>query len=244
MKRFFKNFRFAMLGVSILCIALGAAMLLYPAKAETVLKYGFGAVLVLSGLLQVVSYLVGERGGLLQKLMLLSGAIAAVLGVWVLLTGPEIVKKLVMIVMGIVLLYHGAMDVKYGFDVKAAQGKTWGAVLFFGVATCAVGVLMLVNPFEDPALLFTVAGLGFLFDGVTDLFTVFSVAGAKARYERISGAAPVIELEPGAAQVVPVDGNTADTPVLAEPETPAEPAEAIPETELETVAAAAGDAGE
>ena len=216
MKRFFRNFRFAMFGVSILCILLGLAVIVWPANAMKVLCYGFGAVLILAGLLQMVSYLTGERSGLLQKLMMLSAIISVVLGVWVLLMKPDGVQTLTVIVMGIVLLYHGAMDVKYGFDINAAHGKPFGWVVFFGLATCGAGVLLLVNPFHKPETLFLVSGLGFLFDGVTDLFTVFSVAGSKARYERLSGAAPVIELEPGQAQTMPVDGNTAATPILTE----------------------------
>ena len=50
MKRFFRNFRFAMFGVSLLCIALGLAILLWPEYAKKVMCYGFGAVLILSGI--------------------------------------------------------------------------------------------------------------------------------------------------------------------------------------------------
>ena len=120
------------------------------------------------------------------------------------------------------------------FDIKAAQGKSWGMVMFFGIATCAVGVLMLVNPFKTEGPLFLVAGIGFLFDGITDFFTSFAVGTSKARYERLAGSAPVIELEPGAAQTLPMEGNTAATPALsgetAEPsaETAPTPAETAP----------------
>ena len=153
------------------------------------------------------------------RMMLLSGFIAAVVGVW-LLFSPEKVRTLAMIVMGIVLLYHGGMDIKYAFDIKNCGGRSWTAALFFGVATCAIGVLMLVNPFKEEGILFTVAGAGFLFDGITDFFTSFSVGTNKARYERLSGSAPVIELAPGSAQTLPLEGNTADAPTLT-PENPA-----------------------
>ena len=238
MKRFFRNFRFAMLGVSILCIALGMAVLLWPDQAMKLLCYGFGGVLVVSGILQIISYITGERSGLLQKLLMISGIISIVLGAWIILMSPSQVRTLTMIVLGIVLLYHGVMDIKYGFDIKAAQGKSWGMVMFFGIATCAVGVLMLVNPFQDDAVRFMVAGIGFLFDGLTDFVTVFSVATAKARYEKLASAAPVIELEPGAAEVVSVPGNSAETPGLA-PQADTEPEDSAPAAEAETEAPAA-----
>jgi len=99
--------------------------------------------------------------------------------------------------------------------VRNNGGRSWTTVLFCGIATCGAGVLMLVNPFKDSeSALFLVAGIGFLFDGVTDFFTSFAVGVSKARYDRLAGAAPVIELEPGAAQPLSVEGNAASTPVL------------------------------
>ena len=214
MKFFFRNFPYATFLISILCMALGLAVILWPAYSMKVLCYGFGGVLILAGILQTVIYISGENKGLVQKVMLLSGFIAAVVGVW-LLFSPDKVRTLAMIVMGIVLLYHGGMDIKYAFDIKNCGGRSWTAALFFGVATCAIGVLMLVNPFKEEGILFTVAGVGFLFDGITDFFTSFSVGTNKARYERLSGSAPVIELTPGSAQTLPLEGNSAGAPALA-----------------------------
>ena len=74
------------------------------------------------------------------------------------------------------------------------------------------------------------AGVGFLFDGLTGLFTVFTVAHAKSTFERLQAAAPVIELEPGSAEPVAVNGNTADTPAIeAAQESAEEAAESTPE---------------
>ena len=164
MKSFFRSFPYATFLISILCVGLGLAVLIYPEYAMKVLCYGFGGVLILAGILQTVIYLAGEKKGLVQKLMLLSGFIAAVVGVW-LLFSPEKVRTLAMIVLRFVLLYHGGMDVKYAFDVRNNGGRSWTTVLFCGIATCGAGVLMLVNPFKDSeSALFLVAGIGFLFD--------------------------------------------------------------------------------
>ena len=243
MKSFFRNFRYSTLLVSILCMGLGALVLLKPDNTMKVLTYGFGGVLVLAGIIQVVAYLMGERKGLLPKLMLLAGIMSAVVGVWMLFTKPDGVRKLAMIVLGVVLLYHGFMDIKYGFDIKGCQAKGAAMAVFFGVATCAVGVLMLVDPFKSEGALLTVAGLGFLFDGITDFITVFTLAGAKVHYDRLQSAAPVIELEPGAAHTVHVEGNTAETPVLSQPEADAGTAEPedIPAAEPVVVTAPAED---
>ena len=235
MKRFFRHFAFAAFGVSILCLALGVAMLIWTATAMKWISYGFGAVMTLSGILQIASYLTGERVGLLRKLLLISGIIAAVAGVWILLTQSlaEQIMRLTVIVMGVVLLYHGFMDCKHGLDIKSCGTGGWTAALVLGVCICAAGVLLLVNPFDT--LLFA-AALGFLLDGISGLFTTVAVAHGKSRAEFLAGQAPVIELDPAEAaetlpdskaeplpegEAAPAETETAEN-AAAEAETPAE----------------------
>ncbi len=190
MKAFFRHFKFSAFGAAILCVGLGIAILLQPDVSQKLFCYAFGIILILCGILQLASYLVSEKKNFLGKLMMVGGIVAAVAGVWILLA-PDSVLTLTVIVMGILLLYHGVMDIKYAFDVKAAQGKA-GLPLVFGLLTCGVGVLLLVNPFgEKLDLLFMVCGIGFLFDGITDLYTVSVVATTQRRFELAQAAAQV-----------------------------------------------------
>ena len=202
MRQFFRHFRFSMFGAALLCVLLGVALLLWPEASQSVFCYAFGALLVLSGLFQIAAYLVGQQKGLLQKLMFAGGLIAMVAGVWVLLS-PEKVLTLTVIVMGIVLIYHGVIDIKYAFDLKRCESRFWSVALICGLITCGIGVLLLVNPFEGMDTLFLIVAIGFLFDGVSDLFTVVVVADGERRYElgtqkvdAIEGKGEVVELPP------------------------------------------------
>lgn len=229
MKRFFRHFAFAAFGISILCLALGVAMLIWTATAMKWISYGFGAVMILSGILQIASYLTGERVGLLRKLLLISGIIAAVAGVWILLTQSlaEQIMRLTVIVMGVVLLYHGFIDCKHGLDIKSCGTGGWTAALVLGVCICAAGVLILVNPFEQESALLLAAALGFLLDGLSGLFTTVALAHGKAHAELMAGKAPVIELDPAqAAEQLPDEPESAPVPAadFREP-TPDEAAE-------------------
>lgn len=200
MKQFFRHFRFSMFGAALLCVLLGVALLLWPDVSQTVFCYAFGALLVLSGLFQVAAYLLGHQKSFMQKLMFAGGLIAMVAGVWVLLS-PEKVLTLTVIVVGIVLIYHGVMDVKYAADLKRCESRFWAVAFICGLITCGIGVLLLVNPFEGMDTLFLMVAIGFLFDGVSDLFTVVVVADGERRYElgmqkldAIEGKGEVIEL--------------------------------------------------
>ena len=141
MKRFFHHFRFATFGIAILCTLLGLALLIWPEQSMNVLGYGFGAVLTISGLLQIGGYVASDKQGLLKKIQLLAGILIAVVGVAILLS-PKTVMKLTVVVIGIVMLYHGVMDIKFGFDIKNCNGSKWAVTLLMGLVTCALGVLV------------------------------------------------------------------------------------------------------
>ena len=91
-----------------------------------VLCYGFGGVLILAGIIQVVAYLLGERKGLLQKLMLLAGIMSAVAGVWMLFTRPDGVRKLAVAVMercaGRCAVFSGDDEAGYKYAVGEVGG--------------------------------------------------------------------------------------------------------------------------
>lgn len=200
MREFFKHFRFSMFGAALLCVILGVLLLLWPDVSQSVFCYAFGGLLVFSGLFQVASYLVGRQKGLLSKLMFAGGLIAMVAGIWVLLS-PEKVLQLTVVVVGVVLIYHGVMDIKYSTELKQCESRFWPAAFICGLITCAFGVLLLVNPFEAMDTLFIVVAVGFLFDGASDLFTVVVVADGERRYalggtkvDAIEGKGEVLEL--------------------------------------------------
>ena len=201
MKRFFHHFRFATFGIAILCTLLGLALLIWPEQSMNVLGYGFGAVLTISGLLQIGGYVASDKQGLLKKIQLLAGILIAVVGVAILLS-PKTVMKLTVVVIGIVMLYHGVMDIKFGFDIKNCNGSKWAVTLLMGLVTCALGVLVLVNPFGSARVLMIIIGAGLIFDGVSDVVTVSVMAQSKKVFE-LMNQEPVIEIDAGDAPEAP-----------------------------------------
>lgn len=200
MKQFFRHFRFSMFGAALLCVLLGIALFLWPNVSQSVFCYAFGGLLVISGLFQIAAYLVGTQKGLMQKIMFAGGLIAIVAGVWVLLS-PDKVLQLTVVVVGVVMIYHGVMDVKYSSDLKRCESRYRVVALICGLITCGIGVLLLVNPFASMDTLFIIVAIGFLFDGVSDLFTVVVVADGERRFElgtqkvdSIEGKGEVLEL--------------------------------------------------
>lgn len=193
-RKFLHHFRLSVFFIALLCVGLGVAMLLWPESAMDVLGYAFGGVLVLSGILQVAAYLMGEKTGFLYKLQLIAGVIVTVVGVWVLLS-PGKVLTLTVIVMGIVLLYHGVMDIKYGFDIRRCPGTELGpgGDLRPGhLRGRGPGVGKPLRHGPGPADHYR---RRVYFRRLSDIFTVVTAASAARRFELMS-VEPVIEISP------------------------------------------------
>ena len=118
----------------------------------------------------------------------LSGIIAAVAGVWILLT--QALRKQVM------LPGHcdgrcAALPRPHGLQARAGYqscGSRRGRRrLCWACASIAAGVLLLMNPFEKERFCFA-AALGFLLDGISGLFSPpCAVAHGKSRAEFLAG---------------------------------------------------------
>ena len=203
MKAFFQRFRFSMLGVAVLCIGIGLLILWRLSLAQIIFCYAFGALLVVSGLLQIATYLIGRNRSFLSKVLFVGGIIAVVAGIWVLIT-PSMIASLTVIVMGVILLYHGARDIRLGLELHEYGRRSMSASVLLGVITCGLGVVMLINPFKTVSALFLLVGSSFLFDGASALYTVFAVERSERLKElETRKAAGVIEAHGEELETVP-----------------------------------------
>ena len=75
MNEYLKNRKLSFLLASILYLALGLVLLIWPGTATTVICYAFGAVLAIYGLVAIISFFVSRKGGFAFELFL--GIVAA-----------------------------------------------------------------------------------------------------------------------------------------------------------------------
>ena len=80
MRRFVETMRRSWVFSSIITVALGVVLLLYPDTTSTVLCYGVGAVLLFHGMLDLVRYFTRQEGEFFLRYELAAGIILCAVG--------------------------------------------------------------------------------------------------------------------------------------------------------------------
>lgn len=171
MKNFFKRIRINFVCTSLLCIALGVLLILYPEMASTVLLRVVGGVLAICGILRIVGFLAGENATFGAKMMLVEGILLVLLGAFILIR-PELIQELFSIIIGILLLIHAIIDFKEAGKLKQFQMKNWWIVLLIAIITAGLGVLLIWKPYEEFQKMVVLVGICLAADGLSD-FVVY-----------------------------------------------------------------------
>lgn len=184
MKAFFKNLRVSFLSAAVLYLVLGLILLLWPGITAKVFCYAFGAVLLLYGAISIISFFVHDsRSGLLQ-IELILGILFAGVGL-IFLLKPDFVMKIFPVVLGIYLIIDALLNLKRAFELKRMGYQNWVVMLVLSLLSVAIGVVVLINPFQTAELLIRVIGGGFIYTGLSDLWTLFKLGRVTKTYRAV-----------------------------------------------------------
>ena len=174
---FLKSFSFGALAIAAVFVGLGLSLLIWKEHASRLVCIVFGGILIINALVQLLLCFKDKTFGFGNSLMMFSSLIMSVIGVWM-LTGPVAVStKLIFIILGVMLLYHGMMDMKYALYLKSATHKLWYVALLICFVTVGTGVISLVCYSKE--WLSIMVGASMIFDGLSDLWIVWIMAATK-----------------------------------------------------------------
>lgn len=160
--------------MAVLTIVMGIALIAKPDAAALTICTLLGWIILISGVVSVVFYLMGNRS-FWETSGLILAVIGIVLGIFIIRTPGMIVKFLGYLMAGI-LLIHGINDVREAFEIKRFLDPHWPIALVLGLIGILFGLLIVWNPFSSAAVLMTIIGIALVYDGITDLLIVLRVA--------------------------------------------------------------------
>ena len=216
-KKFVLNFI-----LSAICyVALGIALIVWPAASINVFCYVLGGVTAAYGLWQIYRF-ISHREERYATLSLMVGICFFV--------KPELFVSILPFILGLYLIFDGVVKLQAAIDIKKEGYQKWGILLLLAVLMIALGVVILLNPFQSAQALITFIGICMLLDGVINLWNAFVVwqhlrVLKKAASAAIDTIAAAVDAANGNAPAdVVVDAvSTADAP--AEEPTAEQPVE-------------------
>lgn len=167
----FKNLKLSFIVSSILYMALGIVLLIWPTTSLKVICYAFGGITLLYGLFRLAGYLSNRENSSVLQADTFIGILMLGLGIFLLLT-PNTILSILPIVLGLFIIFNSIIKLQYAFELKADFYDKWWILLFLGIITAALGTLIAVNPFSSMEITVMAMGSVLVADGISNIFTV------------------------------------------------------------------------
>lgn len=163
---------------AVISLIIGAVLLMRPESSILWMCTAIGALILGVGVINLVSYFKGT--GILSffHLNLIIGVILSIMGLWMVLK-PESVVSAVQYVFGAIILVRALIDLQAAISLSRAGGNAKFAFIACAI-TLVFGLLILLDPFKSLALLVRIIGAVLVFNGVNDLYLIFSLSNIDA----------------------------------------------------------------
>ena len=161
------NFLKGQIVTSIIYIALGVCLAFMPVNTINVIcKFVFGILLIFVGFYHILIYILEKLNSTILDLF--SGGVLMVIGIF-LFMNPQIVVKLLPILLGTFILVDSIWSLKGSLKLKKHGSGTWKFLLIGSLIFVGLGISLVLNPFAMVKYTVIFAGWIFLSNGVTDL---------------------------------------------------------------------------
>ena len=217
MLRYIKS---GMMLLSIAYIIIGMMLLIMPQTSLLWICYAFGAVVLVTGIVCLIQYARIRGTGFTAPFMLVGGVITAGLGIFT-LAKPQVVASFLPAVFGIFILVDGLSRVGTAIDLAKRKGQKWWVLLLLSVVSVALGVLLVLHPFDAAVSVVMVCGILLIVEGALNLGCVLYAAMELRTLDRMASAAANAALSAlgDALDEAEAAADTADTDSIA-PEGP------------------------
>lgn len=210
------NFLKGQIVTSIIYIALGACLVFMPVSTVNVIcKFVFGILLILVGLYHILIYVAEKLNSTIFDLF--SGGVLMVLGIF-LFMNPQIVVKLLPILLGTFILVDSIWSLKGSLKLKKRGAGSWKFLLLGSIIFIALGISLVVNPFTMVKYTVIFAGWIFLCNGVIDMiYLILLRKGLKEIKQDVEADGEIISGEDSG------ETDDLDTEASVQPEEPIAP---------------------
>ena len=172
-----KPFQKTMLITSVVYLAIGLILIVWPDAARQIIIYAIGAAALLYGGYRIVDFFVRKEH--------LSGTVqlGVALGIACILTGlflifkVDLVVALLAAIIGVAVIIDSVLRLQIALNLRQTGGQYWAVLLITSLVTLGLGILLLFNPFTVVKVATIIGGVILLLDGG---FTLWSVLQSSA----------------------------------------------------------------
>ena len=185
MLRYVKN---GMLLLSVAYIVIGMLLLIMPETSLLWICNIFGVVVLVTGIVCLIQYARIRGTGFTAPFMLVGGVITAGLGIFT-LAKPQVVTSFLPVVFGIFIVVDGLSRIGTAIDLAKRKGQKWWLLLLFSIVSVALGVLLVLHPFDVAVSAVMLCGILLIAEGALNLGCILYAAMELRTLDRMASAA-------------------------------------------------------
>lgn len=157
--------------MSILFVALGACLIIWPDCSMAVFCTAVGIMLIVYGLIKILGYFSRDFYCLAFQFDLAFGVLLAAVGI-IIIVRRDVVLNLIFGIFGILILADALFKIQISIDAKKFGLNLWWRILLVAILTGTLGFMLLIRPFEAAEVMMILVGVSILFEGILNLCVV------------------------------------------------------------------------
>ncbi len=158
---------------------LGVLLIAFPDRMVAYTAIVIGGCFILCGIAALISYAINKD----STMSLILGVIAVVSGIIICAAYRQIVSVIIFL-LGIFLLVGGIVDFINSIDVAIRHHRSWIFTVVLSVASIALGILSIANPFNAQDKIVQIVGGGLVLFAVLDLVTFIQIKAVAKEINR------------------------------------------------------------
>ena len=174
--------------LSIAYIVIGMLLLIMPETSLLWICNIFGVVVLVTGIVCLIQYARIRGTGFTAPFMLVGGVITAGLGIFT-LAKPQVVTSFLPVVFGIFIVVDGLSRIGTAIDLAKRRGQKWWMLLLFSIVSVALGVLLVLHPFDAAVSVVMLCGILLIVEGALNLGCILYAAMELRTLDRMASAA-------------------------------------------------------
>lgn len=134
---------------SLALVILGILFIAWPSTMMQIITYIVGAVFIVEGIFKIINYFIEKGQNDFFNNGLLSGVVAALIGIAVLAIGAENIANVFRIVIGIFMVYEALVRTNTAIKLHAVGIGVWKYITILALVMLVLGVIVIFTPTTD-----------------------------------------------------------------------------------------------
>ncbi len=163
----FRSFKRSKILAAVVSIVLGATLFLWPKASLDLVCRIIAIALLVDGIVLLISGFVRKDAG--KAVPLISGVVALVLGLWILIS-PDAFIAFIPTLMGIIVTADGVLNLMETATLGRQKYGRWPLSLGLSVLTILLGLMLIFKPLGIANFIVRILGAVILYNGISDLW--------------------------------------------------------------------------